>query len=278
MNSDKPVIINEIECYAVNLISENDDYPYEVFKKINELEASHFWYKGRLKSIRNLIIKYVSLGTKAKFLEIGGGTGATSAFLKSQIDGSYTVSEVSLEAILNAKRRYPSNNYVQLDARNIPYQNKFNIIGIFDVIEHLEEEKQVMDEIYKALEKSGYILISVPQYNWLWSNHDELSGHKRRYTRKQLCDLLASSGFEVIKVTSYLTAAFPLMLIARLFRGRKKVIQNNNFSEASGMEVPSLLNRFLGILTNLDASLIRLGISLPFGGSLIVVGKKIETS
>jgi len=215
------------------------------------------------------------LGSNVKFLEIGGGTGATSAFLKSQMGGNYTVSEVSLEAILNAKRRYPSNNYVQLDARNIPYQDKFNIIGMFDVIEHLEEERQVMEEINKALKKSGYVLISVPQYSWLWSNHDELSGHKRRYTRKQLNDLLAISGFEVIKITSYLAAAFPLMLIARLFRGRKKVIQNNKFSEASGMEVSSLVNKFLGILTNLDAFLIKLGLSLPFGGSLIVVGKKI---
>lgn len=272
---DKPIEVDGITCHAPDLINHSEDYPYAVFSRIDFLESKHYWYRGRKQSILNLLVRSRSLIEGNHFLEIGGGTGATSSFLKKEIPGKYLVSEISIEALKNARTRYPENSYVQMDARRIPYQYSFDAVGMFDVLEHINEEETVLSQIYKALKTGGILVLSVPQYQWLWSEHDELSGHKRRYTRGGLRETLMRNRFELIDQSSYLFLAFPLMLIARLIKPKSKLESGSHFSEVSGMEVSSVINWLLTIATMMDSLLIRMGFRLPWGGSLLVVARKV---
>jgi 2-polyprenyl-3-methyl-5-hydroxy-6-metoxy-1,4-benzoquinol methylase len=269
------VYIDDIRCFAPQLIHESDDYPFEVFSRIDELETNHFWYRGRRKSILALLSRYQSHDKYGRCLEIGGGTGANAEFLREQLGLKILVSEISIEAIKNARKKYPGNEYIQMDARDIPFDKSFDMIGMFDVIEHIEEDYLVMAQVNKALCSKGLLAMSVPQYQWLWSSHDELSGHKRRYTRKSLHALVSNGGFEVISMTSFLFTAFPLMLLARRSRGAKPLAKESQFSDVSGMELPRTLNKILYLFTWADSLLIRSGIRLPFGGSLLVLCRKV---
>jgi len=271
--SNREVIIDGIQCFAPELTQQSEGYPFEIFARIDELERNHFWYSGR-RSIAALIKRNCSINIGDHFLEIGGGTGANANFLRERLRVNVLVSEISIEAIKNAKKRYPDNTYVQMDARKIPFKESFDIVGIFDVIEHINEDEQVMAQIYRATRPKGLLVISVPQYQWLWSSHDDLSGHKRRYTRKTLTNLISTNGFEIISMTSFLFTAFPLILIARRFKTDKTVVANAHLSEVSGLELPAILNRCLLISTWIDCVLIRVGISLRFGGSLLAVCRK----
>jgi len=268
------VIIDGIKCYAPELINESEDYPYELFSRVDSFEQRHFWYSGRKKSILNMLLRNNVIDEDLNFFEIGGGTGATSNFLKGNFKGKFLVSEISISAIKNAKLRYPHCEYVQMDARNIPFENLFNFVGMFDVIEHIEEDNLVMSNIHRALTARGFLILSVPQYQWLWSEHDQLSGHKRRYSRSSLESLLRRNGFELLDCSSFLFCAFPLMLAARLKRTKGEEVPAGNFSEVSGLEVSPILNWVLSKLTSLDSILIRAGFSLPFGGSLIAIAKR----
>ena len=274
MTDSRFKLIDGIKCFAPELLHANEDYPYEVFEKVDQIEQNHYWYTGRKKSIYNMLRNVAQSLQPINYLEIGGGTGATAAYLSSKFPGDYVVSEVSLQALLNARKKYPSNQYMQISAMKIPFESQYNLIGIFDVIEHLQDDKEVINQIYKSLIPNGYVIISVPQYPWLWSEHDDLSGHKRRYTKKSLSDLLIESNFEVIRITSYMFLAFPLMLLSRLRRSSKKPNYESAISEVSGIEVPKIVNLILKFLTTLDAVLVRIGFNLPFGGSLIVLGRK----
>ena len=247
---------------------DNPDYPYSVFEKITQIESEHFWYTGRRISVRNLMQKRIKFSNNMRFLEIGAGTGAMGTFLQNHFGGYFVVSEASISALINARKRNPELHYVQLDALNIPYKSDFDVVGMFDVVEHLEDDFKVMREIHQALDKKGYVLLTVPQYSWMWSEHDEMSGHKRRYNRKTLRYLMEKSNFEIVFMSSYLFVAFPLMLIARIFKKKEKI------SEVSGLEISRFMNKILSLTTRFDAWLIKLGISLPYGGSLIAIGKK----
>lgn len=273
--TSKEIYIDGIRCFAPELIYKSEDYPFEVFSRIDELENNHFWYRGRRKSLLALLSRNLFNRHERTFLEIGGGTGANADFIREKLGFRMLVSEISIEAIKNAKIKYPKNNYVQMDARNIPFKDSFDVIGMFDVIEHIEEDGQVMEQINKALNSRGWLVMSVPQYQWLWSSHDELSGHKRRYSRKSIKELVNNADFEIVSITSFLFTAFPLMLLARRSRARGFTSESSQFSEVSGMELPAILNRILYFFTWMDSMLIKSGLSLPFGGSLLVLCRKL---
>src|SRR5690606_22871969 len=116
------------------------------------------------------------------FLEIGCGTGfvlsgVADAFPAVRLFGS----EIFTAGLEFAARRQPSVNFMQMDARSLPFLDEFDVIGAFDVLEHIVEDGQVLAQMREALKPNGIILLTVPQHEWLWSPVDEFACHVRRY-------------------------------------------------------------------------------------------------
>lgn len=269
-------IISGIKCYSPNLAIENGDYPADSFKMLFEIEDKNFWFVNRNEIILNLFKKY--LGKEAnKVLEIGSGTGYVLKGLNDTFE-NYNLygSEIHLEGIKFAKDRVPNIEFIQMDATNIPFEHEFNAIGAFDVLEHIEDDVKVIQEVHKALKPGGLFIISVPQYQWMWSINDDLAYHKRRYSHTELKNKLSNEGFEIIYISSFVFVLFPFMYISRLFKKNKayEITDEIILKEMNELKLNPVINSIFGLLMKVDVFLIKMGVSLPFGGSLVTVARK----
>jgi len=179
--------IEGIKCFAPELARSCADYPKEAFAKLAEIEDSHFWFRSRNAMIFRLVKKYLATNaTDRRFLEIGCGSGHVLKMLSALPDLTCTRGEIYLNAALIAKGRVPAAEIIQFDATNIPFQECFDGIGAFDIIEHIKADEIVIQNVYRALRPGGYFFLTVPQHRFIWFLPDELAGHKRRYTKTEL--------------------------------------------------------------------------------------------
>jgi hypothetical protein len=129
-----------------------------------------------------------------------------------------------------------------------------------------------LEEINKALMPEGGIIITVPQHPWLWTKTDERAGHKRRYTRAELRGKIETAGFDILMMTSFISLLFPFMRASRWI----SIFSENKLENKlqAGLRLPGSVNSIFINICTLEQTLIRLGLRLPFGGSLICVAKK----
>jgi SAM-dependent methyltransferase len=275
MNAPQAVYIDGVRCFAPELAESCADYPKEFFDKLAEIEDTHFWFCSRNAVIRGLVEKFLGAGASPRqFLEIGCGTGYVLRMLASIPGIECTGAEIHLAGVHIAKSRVPSIEIVQLDATAIPFQNAFDGVGAFDVIEHIENDEKVLQNVHHSLKSGGYFFITVPQHRFLWSFADDFAGHKRRYTRADLVTKLTQAGFEIEYAGSFCAVLLPLMLFVRLTKKAPPDTRDAMAIALTEFQIPAWLNRVLRTLLRIDEALIRRGWSSPFGGSLIVVAKK----
>jgi SAM-dependent methyltransferase len=149
----------------------------------------------------------------------------------------------------------------------MPYEREFDVVGAFDVLEHIDQDREVLAGIRKALRPGGALLITVPQHPWLWSPADDYAHHVRRYTRGELRGKLRDAGFEVARLTSFVTILLPAMLASRVLRrGRPQ-----EYDPVAEHEQAARLRRPLEATLRAERALIGHGVSLPAGGSLLAV-------
>lgn len=255
----------------VNLDNIKEGFKAEYFKELSELESGNFWFRSRNKLILWALHKYVPL--MKSFLEIGCGTG----FVISQISEEYPFTKISgsellAEGLIYARKRVPRGNFMKLDACNLSIKSGFDVIGIFDVLEHIEKDEIVLAQINKALIPNGYVFITVPQHKCLWSVVDEYACHVRRYSKKDLHNKLSKHGFEILLSTSFVSLLLPAMLFSRLTKRRSKNIDMNDID---GLYIHPFLNKIFELIMGLEVFFIRLGIIFPVGGSRIIVARKL---
>lgn len=240
------------------------------FKELAELEAGNFWFRVRNKLIIWALHKY-SPELKS-FLEIGCGTGfVISAISKSFSSVRLLGSEYMEEGLMYARERLPGAEFTQMDARNIPYESELDALGAFDVLEHIEEDEVVLQQIYKALKLGGMMFLTVPQHRWLWSAVDEYACHVRRYTANELHQKVGGAGFEIIRSTSFVSTLLPAMYLSRLMQRDKMDVSLDSMAE---LRINPILNKIFEWLLNFELVLIRIGVSLPVGGSRLLVARK----
>jgi SAM-dependent methyltransferase len=157
-----------------------------------------------------------------------------------------------------------------MDARKIPFQNEFDVIGAFDVLEHINEDEQVLDQMYQAVHPGGGIVLTVPQHPFLWSAIDEHACHERRYTKTELATKVKNAGFIIDRTTSFVSLLLPFMMASRLKR-HSAISEHDPLSE---LKLNRGLNWVFEQILKTEAIMIRLGVSLPFGGSLLLIAHK----
>lgn len=179
--------------------------------------------------------------------------------------------EIYLSGLHLAKARLPEIDFMQLDASEMPFDREFDAVGLFDVLEHLDNDDLVLRNVFKALMPGGHVFVTAPQHPFLWSSNDAAACHRRRYARGELADKLRRAGFRIEAETSFMTALFPVMAAARLLK--RRLPQGDPYEAVlRELEIPDSLNALLEIIMRVDEALISRGFSLPFGGSIAIVG------
>jgi SAM-dependent methyltransferase len=168
-----------------------------------------------------------------------------------------------------AARRVPDAELLEMDAREIPFRSEFDVVGAFDVLEHVEQDSQVLDEIHAAVRPGGGLLLTVPQHPGLWSAVDEYSHHVRRYRRRDLLQRVKGAGFDVVRSTSFVSLLLPVMAVSRLRQRRQE-----GFDPLAEYPDSAFVDSALGWLLGAERALIKVGLSLPAGGSLLVVARR----
>lgn len=261
--------MDNVPCYAPVLAHNAPGFHPEHFARLAQAEEGHFWFRARNELIVHVLQRFFPHARR--MLEIGCGTGyvlrgITERLPTLQVSGS----EIFLEGLGFASRRVPTADLFQMDARQIPYDSEFDLIGAFDVIEHIEDDEQVLREMHRAVKPGGSIVLTVPQHPWLWSAQDERACHVRRYRYRELKRKLQEAGFTIVFSSSFVSLLLPLLAASRL---RRRVRESGE--DVNGELKPNpQVNRALYHVLRFESLLIRSGVRFPIGGTRLVAATK----
>lgn len=264
-----PARVNGFVVLAPELAEGGAGFLPEVFAQLASLEALNFWFRARNRLIVWALKKHFP--ALQRYLEIGCGTGYVLAGIAQAYPAATLVgSEVFSVGLPYAASRVQSAELIQMDARQIPYIDEFDVIGAFDVLEHIEEDEAVLAAMLRALRPGGGVAITVPQHPWLWSNSDEIACHVRRYKVKELREKVLRAGFRIEFETSFVSLLLPAMLASRLNKQRAK----GQEAAMSELNLPAWLNRVFELVMNFEFWLIRCGLRFGLGGSRLLIATK----
>ena len=246
-----------------------DGFQPEFFAELAELEAGHFWFQSRNRLILWSLGKYFPAARS--FLEVGCGTGfvlsgVSRAFPTWQLAGS----EYFAEGLPFAAARVPASELIQADARVLPFVEEFDVVGAFDVLEHIPEDETVLRCFHRVIRPGGGLLLTVPQHPWLWSTQDDYACHVRRYAASDLTAKLLEAGFRVEMKTSFVSLLLPALLLSRCRGGAQK----DRHDPMAELRIGAGLNRACATAMAVERVLIKAGFRMAAGGSLLVAARK----
>ena len=240
-------------------------------KEWYDFENNHWWHIVRYKIFLNFIKKHIKSGTGYTMLDSGCGTGKMIDLLNSF--GKVYGLEMSSGAIKFCRQRN-INTIVQGNAGNLPFMpNSFDLITTFDGIEHLEDDHAGIRDYYEICKLGGIIVLAVPAYQFLWGEHDVVFKHYRRYTKKQLRNVVERNGFKIERVTYFNTL---LLLPAIIFRYGKKLFSSAKKEITHDFAFTNLpiFRPFFYSIFSMEGTLLNF-VDLPYGASIICVAKKV---
>lgn len=268
-----PPLLGGFPAMAPELAHSGAGFQPEAFAELAALEAGNFWFRARNRLIVWALRRHFP--QIKRYLEIGCGTGfVLSGVAQAYPQASLTGSEVFSVGLPYAAHRVENTELLQMDARRIPYVEEFDVIGAFDVLEHIEEDDVVLTEMMRSVLPGGGIVLTVPQHPWLWSRQDDYACHVRRYRVGELREKVLRAGFEVELETSFVSLLLPAMLASRLAQ-RKAAATTDHMAE---LRLPSFINRAFEEAMNIERLFIRLGMRFPAGGSLLLIARKPEAA
>jgi 2-polyprenyl-3-methyl-5-hydroxy-6-metoxy-1,4-benzoquinol methylase len=251
-------------------------YSEKGYDPLIEVESKHFWFKGRNKIIEAILQKIYSRPKQIRFLEVGCGAGYVLQHLE-KLGFQMTGLDMNQKGLTYARKRVKSPLLCCLMEEAI-FKKKFDAVGAFDVLEHVDDENAFLKRCLLHLKPGGHVFITVPAFQFLWSQIDEIGGHRRRYSDKDLTKKLMNAGFNV-KTISYfgMFILFPQFTIRKIFDWRRKLTNKkgnlDKIRKESITVPPAILNK-LFLLTLIGESKMLGHISLPFGSSIIAVAQK----
>lgn len=241
------------------------DYAHDA---IVAAEARHFWFDARRRLVVLALRRFCPQARS--LLEVGLGTGFVLEGVRAAFPTMATSgTDVLVAALSRAAPRLPGTALFQMDARQIPFRDEFDALLALDVIEHIDDDEAVLREMGSALRPGGALLLTVPQHPWLWSTIDAWSGHRRRYTRRELLARLRDAGLTVCYVTSFTSLLLPLLALGRW---RQPSLQE--LDPLAELRIARSTNALLRSVSGLERALVHVGVRFPVGGSLLAVARR----
>lgn len=241
-------------------------------QKYAALEASHWWFRARRIILADLLRREVSWRPGMSVLEIGVGPGLNLYSLYPEDCRLHGLEPDEENASIASKRgSVPvSVGTVEQLPESLQRQS-FDVITMFDVLEHIEDDLNGLQIVNDRLAENGVLVLTVPAHQWLWSHHDVINHHFRRYSRKQLVEVLKQAGFRVQRATYFNFLLLPLVMGARILERvlpHKTAENKTDFEKSSGF-----LDQVLFRIFSAEASWLRTR-GFPSGVSLFAVARK----
>ena len=239
----------------------------QTIKEYEQLEKNYWWFVGRRKIIERILRTYFS-ERKLSILDWGCGPGANFAVLGEF--GHVLGVDASNESVAACQRK---GIHVEKAAMLDEFRSseKFDLVTNLDVLEHIQEDEEFIADLKKFLVPQGYVLVTVPAYKFLWSSHDDINQHKRRYTKKELTRKFEHAGYQIIKASYFMFFVSPAFILHRFIQKFTKP-KTSDFQQ-SFIKLPELISRLLIGIVSLESFIIPY-VSLPFGTSILVLAKK----
>ena len=234
-----------------------------VYDRMAELDSRHWWYRARRDILARLIERRLKLPASSRILEIGCGTGHNLEMLQRFGTADGIEIDPAARALAETRLGRPIGDS-PLPGLSGVADGSYDLVAILDVLEHVEEDRAALESIARKLKPGGRILITVPAHPWMWSAHDEVNHHKRRYTRRALRKVIAEAGLRLELLSWFNSLLFPLAAAARL-AGRITGKQDSDDTLP-----PAIVNRLFETIFGLERyALGRL--PLPPGVSLVAI-------
>jgi SAM-dependent methyltransferase len=239
------------------------DRDYEL--QTHQAEDRHWWYRGR-RTVIERVLTGMRLPARARILDAGCGSGRNMIELARH--GTVTGVELSETSVELARAR-KVGEVISGSVLDMPFPaDSFDLAVSLDVIEHLEDDLGALREMRRTVTPGGSLLVTVPAYPWLWSGHDEINHHHRRYTRRSLELVAEQSGWEQVRTTYFNSLLLPAAIILRVLE------RLNTKTTESSLDLwvpPGPFNWLLERPLALEAAMIARGGRIPAGLSLLAV-------
>lgn len=241
------------------------------YARMEEHERTYWWHLGRLRVIETHIKAQAKGKDDLKIMNIGCGTGGTIGMLERF--GVVDNVDESDDAI-SFMKQHGYTRLTKVDGISLPFDdNSYDLVGAFDVLEHIEDDEGALKEWRRILTKGGVVVLTVPAYQWLWSQHDVALHHKRRYTTRRIAAVARRAGLIVDKKSYAIVFSLPLVVG---FRFVNKILGREVDSETSYVNVPTWVNRFFTNLLYIEAYIHRF-LPFPFGTSVVAILRKADS-
>ncbi len=241
-----------------------EEHLYSHFYRV---ENEHWWFAARQVILERYLVRRLPPAPGVRLLDVGCGTGA----ILSRLAGHYEVhgTDESPQAVEHCRKRGLTRLHVgPLDT--LPPQPPFDAVTLLDVIEHADDDVALLRAAGARLGPNGHLLVTVPAYPSLWSIHDVVTHHRRRYTRATLLRAVTEAGFAVRDLNYFNTLLFPLALAARWWA------RLFDRKEAGDFAIPPApVNRLMKQIFETEKYLVPT-VSLPFGLSLLCWAEREE--
>ncbi|MDJ0949733.1 MAG: class I SAM-dependent methyltransferase [Alphaproteobacteria bacterium] len=237
-----------------------------VYARMAALEERHWWFVARRRILAAVLARFMTGRVPARILEAGCGTGGNLAMLSRW--GVVSGLEPHPPALARARKRGPFDLRDGRLPEDIPFApESFDLVAALDVIEHLDDDAAALRALAARLKPGGRILVTVPALPFLWSRHDDLHHHRRRYTRGSLLRLAGSAGLRPVWASYYNSVLFPLIAAIRL--GKRML----GIEADEDRMPPPIVNRLFQNLFSMERHLLS-RVPLPVGVSLILVAER----
>lgn len=210
----------------------------KAYEQFLELERDHWWFRGRRAVYLGLLRHHLAQARPRRVLDLGCGNGGFLEGLAGLGDEVFP-SDISLESLGHCRTRgFPrgavSSGYA------LPYRDgSFDLVCMFDAIEHIEDDHRAMREVARVLAPGGRVFVSVPAYQFLYANNDRVAQHYRRYTRRGIAAVFEQAGLVVERNSHANIALFPVILPAVLaIKALEKLLNKQASSDHTNLSWP----------------------------------------
>jgi SAM-dependent methyltransferase len=268
---------------AIPVLHRDEDYPNDGFESLFEMQERHFWYRGRHRFILHFtrqIRSLLSTPGPLKAVDLGGGCGGWVSYLQRHAPALFdevALADSSTDALGMALPLVsPRTNRYQIDLLDLHWVQRWDVAFMLDVLEHIEDDVQVLRQVRSALRPGGFLLVTTPALERFRTPIDDLSHHVRRYSRDDLARRAVAAGMELITTRYFMFLLSPLLLLSRRnipSAASTSASEAREYLRRSARIPPAPLNAVLGGVFALETPL---GDWLPFpwGTSVLAVFRR----
>ena len=235
----------------------------QVYRRMAELDSTHWWFVARRRILKSLIEREVRPPKDARILEIGCGTGHNLEMLSAFGWVEATELEPGARALASERLGRPVRDAALPDLSVFP-PDHFDLVALLDVLEHVDDDHAALAAIRERLKPGGKLLVTVPANRWMWTSHDAAHHHHRRYQKRELRAAAIRAGINVELLSHFNSLLFPPIAAARL---AGKLLGRDSADDAIP---PRPVNNLLESVFGLESGLVG-RVPLPFGVSLVAI-------